>query len=147
MTIFNGEDNDLEFGEALVAMAEAIPWRDERHRDAVVRAIRDEYNLYAPEPEPAADQGSELEALKAQLAQLSGVLAGLVPATLPAAGAVTAQGQWAAAPPFTAPALFQSPGAAPAAVPPPPPVAPQAETVAELQAKLAQALAAQKQGQ
>jgi hypothetical protein len=76
--LFDGTDEPLTYGAALVAMATQISWPTEEHQKEVVRAIQREKDLLPPEPDvvdtgDARDitlraQDAELEQLRKQLA-------------------------------------------------------------------------------
>jgi hypothetical protein len=76
--LFDGSDDDLTYGQALVELAKVGLFRTEQHRDEVVRAIQVEHDLVPPEPDVIANlsdprditlrnQDAEIAALKAEL--------------------------------------------------------------------------------
>lgn len=78
MSIFDGSDKELTFGEALCAIAERVSWPTEAHGIAALRAVQREYDLLPPEPDrkalyndsrdlTLADQDLEIAKLKKDL--------------------------------------------------------------------------------
>lgn len=74
MSRYNGTDDELSYGEALVALAERVTWRTEDEQREVVTAIQKEHGIYVepeviPDPEAIARE-KELAKLREDNAKL-----------------------------------------------------------------------------
>lgn len=59
MSRFDGSDEDLTYGAALVEVAQRASYPTEAHRNDVVRAIQAEHGLLPPEPDPTTGEIEE----------------------------------------------------------------------------------------
>lgn len=67
MSIFDGSPEPLTYGHALVEMAKLVPWRDEEHKAAVIKALQVEHGHYiVPEAETRALEVERLRRLVAE---------------------------------------------------------------------------------
>lgn len=55
MSRFDGSDEELTLGGALVEMATRIAWQTEEMQNEVIRAIRAEFGIEVPEPDHSAN--------------------------------------------------------------------------------------------
>lgn len=75
MSVIDGTEEDLSYGQALVELALAASWRHEAHRDAVVKAIRDHHQLEAA-PAPVAAPAVLVDPRDARIRELEAMVKG-----------------------------------------------------------------------
>ncbi len=77
--LFDGSDDELKPGQAILLMARQISWPTEAHQSQICRALEKEFGLETPDPEPTyadpkdqayEEKNKELQDARAEVARL-----------------------------------------------------------------------------